>query len=589
MIQTNIEQRQEYECKIGILEMLITEYETGSDKFNVINFEAGFGKSRESNRIIGEYIANFLNTRKFLLVKKFDLDVIHSAMEINKIAKEKYTWGYISDDFALGIVADNWRQYQSKLDKLKETPILIITHERYHRLFYQTKIQQVFAEGRHTLILDEQPSEPIFTFSEKIYKDILSKVPGELLLDKKFAKICQPIFEAINIMKTKTNNIESIKLINKRFLRGNFKLINEFKEIISNRDNIVELIENNLYVDNILQFLRGVEIIYKNQCVYSDGRVSSYDQKFWYWTLDNNIIMDANAFVLDKRYYLQDDIFVRYHQSRIFDHIKSKLFFIDLNTSRIKINRYDNYYDEILRYIKMTMKENDKILIVTQLKEKEPLDKKLEEYELNNLDDVIISVAWFGNIVGKNDWRDFNKVFIIAAPNIPIELHILQWAFWSRKKISSQMNFKTTTKNKIFQFRNEELEKTRKGFIASALYQAIARVNRSVELEAEYYIFYNDEDIFNMVSKNFPNCKIDKSISLDIEMIHKSDKEKKPTVADKLYEYLLELPSGQYKKKDIENKLNLHSHLSRHLSFYKIVSLIDSGKINVKHHTISVN
>lgn len=299
-----------------------------------------------------------------------------------------------------------------------------MTHERYYRLFYEPKLLKIFKEDRDVLVLDEQPKEPIFTFSQQFYKEILSKIPGELLLDKKLAKICEPIFEVINLMKTKTNNIESIKLIQKKDLKGNFELIKEFKEILTNKDNISELIENNLYIDNIMQFIKGIEIIYSSQCIYSDGRVSAYDKNYWFWTLKNNIILDANAFKLDKK-YLCNTNFIRYDQSRIKDYSNSIFYYVNINTSKTKIYKYKNYYDKVINLIKDNIKTNDKILLITQKKEFQTINKKLEEYEILEQENYEISITWFGNIVGKNDWRNYNKIYIIASPNIPMELHVL--------------------------------------------------------------------------------------------------------------------------------------------------------------------
>lgn len=387
-------------------------------------------------------------------------------------------------------------------------------------------------------------------------------------------------------MKTKTNNIESIKLIQKKDLKGNFELIKEFKEILTNKDNISELIENNLYIDNIMQFIKGIEIIYSSQCIYSDGRVSAYDKNYWFWTLKNNIILDANAFKLDKK-YLCNANFIRYDQSRIKDYSNSIFYYVNINTSKTKIYKYKNYYDKVINLIKDNIKTNDKILLITQKKEFQTINKKLEEYEILEQENYEISITWFGNIVGKNDWRNYNKIYIIASPNIPMELHVLQNAFWSKKKImSTQMDFSTTTIDKVFKFNNEDLERIRKGFIASEIYQALARINRKANLEAEYYVLHNDEEVFDTVVKNFINCKINKNIKLDVEMKNKENKITKKKDGDILYEYLLSLPKNIYSKKEIEEKLQIN-RISKHLKYYKILTLIGS-KIIVNHHTIEI-
>lgn len=276
--------KEKYTKKINVLDNLITDHETGFGKFNVINLEAGFGKSKESNRIIAEYIANS-GDRKFLIAKKFNEDVLQTEKEIKEIVAQHYDWGEPEEDFALGIIAENWSEIRKQINLIKKYSVVIITHERYHRLFYDEKIRKVFSENRHTLIVDEQPIEPFFMFSEVIYKEILNKVPGEFLLDKKLTEICDPIFKIINYMKSKTNNIESIKLINKKHLKGNYELIKEFKKLLSNKDNMQNLKDKNIYANDILNFIHGIEIIYNNQCIYSDNRVSAFDKNYWFWML----------------------------------------------------------------------------------------------------------------------------------------------------------------------------------------------------------------------------------------------------------------------------------------------------------------
>lgn len=152
--------------------------------------------------------------------------------------------------------------------------------------------------------------------------------------------------------------------------------------------------------------------------------------------------------------------------------------------------------------------------------------------------------------------------------------------------MSTQMDFSTTTIDKVFKFNNEDLERIRKGFIASEIYQALARINRKANLEAEYYVLHNDEEVFDTVVKNFINCKINKNIKLDVEMKNKENKITKKKDGDILYEYLLSLPKNIYSKKEIEEKLQIN-RISKHLKYYKILTLIGS-KIIVNHHTIEI-
>jgi hypothetical protein len=71
-----------YTDKMQHLRKRLTEYTTGANSFSVVSIEPGLGKSLQSDRCIGEYVAAG-GTRKFLLVKRFKEDVAASVDRIN--------------------------------------------------------------------------------------------------------------------------------------------------------------------------------------------------------------------------------------------------------------------------------------------------------------------------------------------------------------------------------------------------------------------------------------------------------------------------------------------------------------------------
>lgn len=91
------------------LGQLLTEGVTGHEKFLVVPLEAGIGKSLETDRIIGEYLAS-AGPRGFLLVKKFVEEVNASTDRINA-----YQINELLIPWAVGISHKNWRDYRDKL------------------------------------------------------------------------------------------------------------------------------------------------------------------------------------------------------------------------------------------------------------------------------------------------------------------------------------------------------------------------------------------------------------------------------------------------------------------------------------------
>jgi hypothetical protein len=110
------------EEQIEHLRKRITEDETGTGKFTVIPIEASIGKSRSTDRIVREYIANG-GKRTFLIIKPFIKDVKNTVAEINQC--NDY------EPVAIGITSDDWSKYRHVLYTLLDVPVIVTTRERY--------------------------------------------------------------------------------------------------------------------------------------------------------------------------------------------------------------------------------------------------------------------------------------------------------------------------------------------------------------------------------------------------------------------------------------------------------------------------
>ena len=86
-----------------------------------------------------------------------------------------------------------------------------------------------------------------------------------------------------------------------------------------------------------------------------------------------------------------------------------------------------------------------------------------------------IAVAHFGEIIGKNRWKDFNQVWIIASPNIPVEVYALYWCFFAQQS-STDENLYLKKPNSKFGFAEQKLEDIRIGCLVSDIRLKVAVV-----------------------------------------------------------------------------------------------------------------
>ncbi|QAS59603.1 hypothetical protein [Clostridium septicum] len=166
-----------------------------------------------------------------------------------------------------------------------------------------------------------------------------------------------------------------------------------------------------------------------------------------------------------------------------------------------------------------------------------------------------IKVAWFGNIVGRNDWRDLTQCYVILNPQIPFSQYILKYLFYAKDNLNNSVleDLKRRVYNGVYRFSNPILEEIRVSQIAIDMYQAIKRINRSNEKMSDVYVINHDSSIMDMLLKEFAGCKTNK-YSLDVKYTisrAKEDYDKKKAERayyTKFINLLKSLPMGRYSK-----------------------------------------
>lgn len=570
----------EYIKLIEHLESLITLQETGSDHFLAVGYEAGIGKSVETDRILTEYTNKHGEFgKKTLLVKRFVNDVTRSASYMN----DNSTTG---SPIALGITHENWGEVQKDLAQIEIYPVVIITHSRYFRLSQDSYTRQYFERGRHTLIIDEQLELPIYSYSEQLVDEMIGFLPRKM--KQELLKVTEGLSNEI----TKLQLNKDPNRIFKASPQVDLELIKEFEADF--KANFHHFKKENIRskVDNFIKFLYCCQG--SNICLFNYGRLATYNRNAVRWKLSNNLILDANAGI-DRRYFYAPDIVVEC-PPKIIDHSDTTLYQIDFNTSKNNLNSYGkSFFRKVCKLITDKHGLDDKTLIVIHYPHEWQTVNCLKELGHTDIGigdkytDEKIAVAHFGAIIGQNYWRDFNKVWVIATPNFPYEVYPLQWAFFKGSPIRNHsLEMGRTTQG--YSFRNADFEDIRLGSVPSEIYQAIKRINREGRLKSEIYIVNDKLDVVQKVIAQLKNVKVGETIPLDVKKPKDENAPQKDTKANKFVNCIKGLSPDKYSKSYIYEKLGWKNdgHISDYLKHEEIVKMHDAGLIDWNQHYIII-
>lgn len=492
--------------------------------FILLNNEAGMGKTTTAEECL---LKAAMEYNKLSLLIRFSREDCYESMDrINKIAGEEVAFAYNTD------TKDKVREQD-----LRHIKVLIITHERYKILSKNIDIRKDYTRGRSILIIDENIDiiSPI-----SINLDLLQEIESKIyLLEKTYSiRLINNIIKEIKYyFEVNTGLI---------ILEPNKELVNQIRElktfIIANFDNGTKELQDQLN-DLIYAF--------SNISIKDNKIIKSFNPKVDYWGVGTNIILDACAhmnvlYKLDKRFKL-------HFQERVFDYSNWKFNINSNNSCRTSINKADNYIEELNNHIKTL--DNKSTFIVTT---KEFAEQKTIDYISKE------NIGWFGNIVGKNNWRELTNCYITVNPQMPFSQYLLQYLFYSKYKISSIESLNRSVNHGVYRFKDNILEDIRVSQLAIDIYQAVKRINRFNNKAANVYIINNDEVVLEKLLKEFKGYYRDE-FKLDIKF-SKTNKQKKNDKIKKensyyykfikLLESLLSSGSGIYSKKELRESIN---------------------------------
>jgi hypothetical protein len=535
---------EKYIEKIDFLNKLITEEETGVDTFKVVNLEAGLGKSFYTDIIIKHFLESELwASRRFLLVKKFNDESYISAGRMKHC--------FFTDHVAV-VTSETWeKEWKNNTEELMNKRVIIISHKRYIDLCEKDKERDIFTHKRHTLIVDEKVNFPIYTYTDNFYSQIrgvISSFNRDL-----FDKACLNLNNLLDEWKDSTACTRVHPEIDEKlFIDFESMMMGE----ISNATNEHRRI--------LYDFLDTVTLCYDKNilAVINSGKICTLNRKHQHWGLKNNIILDASAGI-DGVYQVNKTKYQLQRQTSFVDHSESTFTHINFKSSRSFItSNQTEFFNKMLGLLESRHKEDQKTLIVVHKKFakylhnvmkqkfgeknvwKDKEDKKFDPDYSNQQ----FAISWFGNLIGKNEYKDFDNVWIMGTPNIPLNNYLVQY-----------MQYKGETLGKkglgVYRgkFKNDEFRAVQDGYIISEIHQSLKRIQRNATPKGNFYIVNSSEEIVKKAISSMNNARITETHHIEIIDENAMKKVSKiDLIADHIKAQVKEAPNkAQIKKSDI--------------------------------------
>ncbi|ABR48990.1 hypothetical protein Amet_2840 [Alkaliphilus metalliredigens QYMF] len=442
------------------------------DKFKVLDLEAGTGKTLQAEISIAN--AN----RKSILVRERIKDCIESQDRINNIA---------GMDIAIAINSEtvNAKQWETLQKQIKHYAVVIITHEKYKSLAIRSKDRQTFIQGREILVIDEFlniTNGNILSISKK-WIDEFETLLQHRSLRNLFAECVDEIEDYLITIKKPQSFFNAKINVDKK--------INKLKQLAKENLDVKELQEQGHSKNEIVETIDNLKQFYNQTCVVEGKIIYCTNRKYRYWLLDNNVMLDASA-TLNKAYNLSP-LFEISRQGAVFRHEKWSFLISKTNSTKSAKGRALDFYEVVNR----VAGKLDNPLVVGNKDDS-------SHFQSDNIN-------WFGNLTGSNQYRDLKDCIIAHNPNVPFRTYVLEYLYYSNIKLDNRTTWTGIKSGKgdemVYRFKDKRFEDYRQGRNANEIYQAIKRVNRSMEYESKIFIFNNDMEVVNKVLKMFKGVK----------------------------------------------------------------------------------
>lgn len=523
-------------------------YGTNNYYFKVINPECGTGKTLTAETTFA--LNGISPNNKVLFVRQFIKDCIGSANRLNEQA------GNIKA-FALNTNTVTKHEWNEKVKhEIENYDVLFITHEKYKALINDPISKKIITNGRGILVIDEFLNmakdneliinlEMINDFKNLLYYDALQDLYREITAEiKDYLLLTRP-------KNTFFNATTKPKVIERK--------VNKLTQLIKTNLTVDYLQKHEYTMKGIIRKLHEIKQFYNQTCVCEFKNLYCTDRTQQYWLLpNNNIILDASG-DLNMSYRL-NPIFILQKQARVLNHKNWTINIVPANSTKSKKNKSTNYYEIVNHAIDSL----DDPLVVGNKEE-----WNQTKFSGNHVD-------YFGNLVGSNKYMDLKDFVIAHTPNLPYRQYVLEYLYYSGKKFGNGSSWNCVIEGsgdfKVYRFANKDIEQYRQRHNANEIYQAIKRVNRSMQYQTNGYIFNNDKQVLNLVLKMLKHCKfiehynpIEYTTAKDTRLKQINEDKKNNRLALKLINLLQEIRQSKHltlqKKDGVYPKQTLREYL----------------------------
>lgn len=481
-----------------------TNYYT-SNHFRVLNHEAAMGKSEKTFEALAwlglntnykvVYVQSFANK---VSEKNDGIQLQKTINKINKHAKKEVA-NYLSIKNA-----------DKHSTVIKDYNIICITHNKY--IGYCQSNKKDLIDKADILIIDEFPN--LYQKLE-IGKKELRKLQGWTLDYEKGSK--------------ERENIEDITLYLKEYIENANKqygkemtIVNLHKRRNKSKINVLKKINRTIKDKDIKEVCDSCIELFSHGSVFEKGTLYTYNSNIRYkLAKENNIILDANG-GFDERYKLNKNLFVLDRQSKVFDYSGSTITYYQIKTTKTETNKYIDIIKDVRDYIKGKTEYN-KCLVVTD----KDRDIKITEAQKELYEQLEgISFTYFGNFIGKNDWREYDTVWTVKTPYFRFYEYILMYMFYSGKELNGNTSCKVGNKKgkKYIVFQNQEFDRLKNSIVAGEIYQGAKRIARDGR-DCNVNVLIDNPEIFNLVKKQFKG--IQSAVKEDLNLRVKQTKAQK--------------------------------------------------------------
>lgn len=469
--------------------------------FQLFCCECGVGKTY----VVVTKAIDFLEKYSSNVYEEFNRGMLFVMQNIDTLNFYKERLKYLLNNVYADYIDSSMRDGEINY-KLQTYPIIFITHQKYKALAEDEEERKKFSNHRKLLIIDE-----FINLCDVVYLDKvrLEKIRADLRYDSIQEKFDNTVVELIDYFKFLQNNgkdkdsklyIFNAKTNMKKIQQQIDKIKKDVKDTFSKEEKAEFYNANNKksvfnVLDELLEYYNGT-------CILEKGKLYTPKRNLKYWFLEKNIMLDASA-RLNYVYKLNNKVFKDMLEKdfQVLDHQNWTVELIEINTTSTTKNNYKNFYticSEILHKL-----HKNQTLVVTQ--KKECLDEKGEK-----IDEYFYTtyLNYFQNMLGDNSYQNLQNVLVAHTFNLSEKQYILEYLYYSEKKLNSDEDIKVKTYNRRRHFENKEIEKYKIGRIANEFYQAIKRVNRDMSKETRVVIITKDVEAVKEVCKMLKNCKL---------------------------------------------------------------------------------